>query len=932
MESSQHPAWAIKADQVVAKLATDPVRGLSTKEHSGRLETYGENKLEVRKTTWYEVLWQQLTDPLVLALLFVAMGLSLLSLSEHITTALNALIERIPIFSGISHFDVVLMVMLAVVASVSLGFWAEYRAGLQMDALGETMVSQCTVIRDGRPLRVDTTSLVPGDIVMVEEGARVPADLRIYESAGAESSEASLTGESYPVKKADTVLAADTPIGDRSNMLHTGCTITRGKASCVVVKTGMDTEIGTIASDVEEAVGRMTPLQEKMLEFVKILTRAIGLFAVVCFVAAVSGNIIVIDALLLAVTAAVATIPSMLPAVQTMLLAFSATVMRGFRAYVRKLSAIEALGSCSIINSDKTGTLTRDEQCVKEIYAGRDYFKVTGSGYLLDGVIEHNGTPLGSLPLALKRLLGVARHCGDARIDGTRLYGDPLEQAMLVLALKGNVTEEAVQERERIPFDSAAKYMAVIVEYPDGKQRLLVKGAPEVVADMCSHELDGNGVLVEFGRSSALAAADDMASKALRTITCAYRDLPDNTFDLAHDNLHDLVYSGTVGMIDPPRESAQQAIARLTEAHIRTVMITGDHPSTALAIARELNIDTKGGVVTGLQWAEMNDATRRKTIQTCSVFARVSAHEKLEIVQTQQNAGLIVAMTGDGVNDAPALATANIGIAMGSGTQVAQGAAAMVLTDDQFATFVPAVEEGRHMYSVLRRVILYTMATNVGQGLLVLFAALGANFLPLFQHGPVLTVKMILLINLIDLFLFTMPYVAEKKIPGIMQESPRDPRARIADATFLARTPLIGLVIALSGVIVYLVMGAAAIENGQLVEGGEAIIAQAQTAAFWAVLFAHIGYVLPARRILTPSWRFNLLSNWVLDLGIVASILLRLVIAIVPALGAFFGTVDIPSEWWPMLIACALPTFFAIEVDKAVWRWHMQRSGIAVAA
>lgn len=925
--------WSLRVSAVVEALDASE-EGLSVQEAAARQLTFGRNETEIKKTVWYEVLWNQLTDKLVATLIFTALALVLLSFSAQISTALAKVFTFIPIVEVESQAVVIVMIMLAVVASVSLGFWADYKAGIRMDKRAQSEAPKCLVWRDGH-FRDDVfvADLVPGDRILIREGAYAPADCRVLEGQ-ARVRESHLTGESMPVNKRDVVLQVDVGIGDRQCMVHKGAVVESGELVCMVVQTGMRTEEGHIFASVEDAAKQPTPLQRKMARFVDMLAPVIGGFALACLLASWSAGVPFIDAFLLAITAAVATIPSMLPAVQTILLAFSANVMEKANAYVRRLSAVEALGSCRFICSDKTGTLTRDEQCVVELYAGGEKFAVSGSGYSPEGEVLQGGRALAELPVPVRRMMQVSKHCVDVTIDGDDMSGDPLERALVVLAWKGGVFEEDATREATKPFESAHRYMAVITQYPDGSSWLFVKGAHEVVEKMCDSQLSASGEVIELDRPAAEGAVTDMARSALRVISCAFLKLtPEHEpVDVERGEFPRLVYAGSVGMIDPPRNDAKKAVGELAQAGIETVMITGDHKDTARAIADQLGIKVAGGVVTGGQWSEMNDKERAREVRRCRVFARFAPDQKLQVVEALKAGDEVVAMIGDGVNDAPALAYSDIGIAMGSGTDVAKAAAAMVLTDDRFATFPKAVREGRHMYSVLRRVILYTMPTNLGQGLLVLFASVGALFLPQLSMNPIIPIAMILMINLLDLAVFTMPYVAEKKLSGLMEEPPRDPKAQIADVIFYNRTLVIGFMIALSGLVSYLIVSSGAFVNGVLVPGGEQIIAQAQTAAAGAVLFAHIGYVFAARRIHTPIWKFNPLGNIVLDLGVVASVLIRLSLSLFPVLGGLFGMVDIPLWWWGPLVACAIPTLVAVEIDKAIRRGRAARTGAWIEA
>ena len=510
-------------------------------------------------------------------------------------------------------------------------------------------------------------------------------------------------------------------------------------------------------------------------------------------------------------------------------------------------------------------------------------------------------------------LLSCGFNCNNAHLKGSGGTGDPTELALRISAAKAELAADGIKRLEEIPFDSGIKYMAVLVE-DQGRKWILAKGAPEIIAGMCSSTLTPDGSAIEFDEQNALGMARTFAMGALRTLGFAVKELAAGQSDLRHEDLADMCFAGLQGMIDPPKQSAIEAVAQCKHAGIRTVMITGDHPDTAQAVASQLGIDSTR-VVSGTDLNKMTAVELENIVDTVSVFARVAPEHKKNIAEALQARGLVVAMTGDGVNDAPALKAADIGIAMGiSGTEVAKESSDMVLADDNFATIVAAVEEGRHAWNNLQKAILYTLPTNAAQALLIMGAIIMAAWVPLFGARFVLEPVQILWINLLDSVLLTMPLMMEGKEKGLLNAPPRPAKAHIINALFLQRVVLMGLAISVPGFLIYYHFGNAAVVGGEVVN--TLLLTQAQTAAFWAILLAHFGYVISARSIHSSVFTLNPLSNpWLIG-GIILSIAIRFIPTLVPEAAALFRTAPFPAQWWPLILLCFLPSFLAIEADK----------------
>ena len=820
-------------------------------------------------------------------------------------------------------------ILAVVVLNGVLGFVQEGRAEQALAALRRLASPAARVVRDGRPLSLPSAELVPGDRIDLEPGDRVPADLRLLSSAGLGVEESALTGESVPSGKDHRpVLDAATPLADRVNMAYMGTAVSAGTAGAVVVGTGMDTEIGRIAGMLRRVPDEATPLQKRLAELGRMIVYVVlGIVAVIFGLQVLRGGG-VLDALMVAVSLAVAAVPEGLAAVVTVALALGLQRMARRNALIRRLPGVETLGAVTVICTDKTGTLTRNEMTVREIEAGGRRYEVGGTGYGPEGEFRVAG---GAEPVdpaaepALLRAMAVGAWCGHASVsrgtvgrdgeageDGKgagaegawELVGDPTEGALVVAAMKAGVTAVDREDRilREIPFSSDRKAMSMIVRGDDGSPILYAKGAPEVVLGMCSGEQGPEGVrpLDDGRREEILAAARAMAGRALRVLGLAFREGGPGE-ELAEE---DLVFGGIAGMLDPPREEARAAVGRCGKAGIRPVMITGDHPETAAAIARDLGILGEGGrVVVGADLDALDDAALAASVEGIPVYARVTAAHKLRIVGAWRARGQVVAMTGDGVNDAPAIRAADVGIAMGiAGTDVTKEASDMVLTDDNFASIVNAVEEGRTIYDNIRKFVHYLLSTNAGEVMLVLVATLAGWPFPLFA-------VQILWINLVTDALPSLGLGVERPEPDVMDRPPRPPGERLI-------TRARGLRILFYGALNAAAAGTAFL----LVHGGRAEnLPEARTAAFGTLAFAQLLFAFGCRSERTPLFRLGLLSNpWLLG-GVALSALAQVAVMTVPFLMPLFKVVPLDGAGtWLTLAALAAAPLAVIETAKLV--------------
>jgi len=871
--------------------------GLTSSEATARLGKYGYNELKFKKRGPLIRFLLQFHNPLIYVLLVASLVTAILGIWTDMGVILGA-----------------------VILNVIIGFIQEGKGEAAIEALRKMIVPACTVLRDGGKKVIPTRELVPGDVVLLEGGDRVPADLRLFFTKNVDADEAPLTGESTPVTKSiEPIPRPDLSPADQRCIAFSGTFITRGSGQGIVVGTGEQTEFGKIAKLMKETRKIHTPLQRKIAAFTKTLIIAILAITALNFILAMAFGYDFAYSFLASVALAVAAIPEMLPAIVAAILALAAVAMAKRKALIRRLLAAETLGCTTVICSDKTGTLTKNQMTVLRIYCGGKDYRVSGVGYEPRGefILKDKVIDPAQENEELIETLRAGLLCNNAALveaeEGYSIVGDPTEGAFVVSASKAGVAEK-LPRLDEIPFEPEQQYMATLHQ-GKGENIIYVKGSPERVSTTCQSQLI-NGSIEPLRSEQILAEADEMARDALRVLGMAYKTVPRDKTSLGAEDLDGLTFLGLQGMIDPPREEAIEAVGKCRGAGIRTVMITGDHAQTAKAIARQLGIgEGEDKVLTGEQLQGMSDEELYEVVDRVSVYARVTPEHKFRITTQLQRKGHIAAVTGDGVNDAPALKAADIGIAMGiTGTEVSKEASDMVLADDNFASIVGAVEEGRHAWKNFQKAVLYTLPTNGGQALLVMGAILLAPFIPVFAMRLALEPIHILWINLFDSVCLTMPLMMEHKEKGLLDSPPRNPKEKIVNRLFLERVILIGLVIAATGFFIYYYFGSPAVSAGAILD--PLLLTQAQTAAFWAVVMVHIGFVISARSVFDSAFTFSPFSNRWLLLGIAVTIGARLLITFSPALESVFRIAPFPAEWWLLIIPCVLPGFIALELAK----------------
>ncbi len=882
---------AINEGQVTGLLGVDSAYGLDEADVAARLKKHGPNRPNVRPGRGPLVRFvSQLMQPLILVL--IAAGTVTVFLGEWVDASVI--------------FGVVLV-------NALFGFIQEGKAEAALAALARAVAAEATVLRAGARRKLDAAELVPGDVVVLSAGDKVPADLRLLAGKELRTAEAALTGESAPVDKRSEPLPVDTPLADRRNMAYTGTLVVGGQGTGVVVATGDATETGRISGLIAAAPELTTPLTRKMGEFAKRLLVAILVLAALTFAVGVWRGESTFDMFMAAVALAVGAIPEGLPAAMTITLAMGVARMAKRRAVIRKLPAVETLGSTTVICSDKTGTLTENAMTVREIWAGGEAFSVTGHGYAPNGSIERAGQPV-AIAGSLRETLLAGVLCNDARLvhqgHHWTVVGDPTEGALLVAARKGELDEDTLNSifprLDELPFDSTRQYMATLHEI-EGARIVCVKGALEKLLPACTSMLDQAGHETPLATDAIHAAALRMADGGLRVLAVARSELTAGQ-QLEHARIgSSLVFLGLIGMIDPPRPRAIAAVRTCHAAGIRVKMITGDHPGTAIAIARQLGIVGDGGsALTGRELAKLDDEALRKAAAGVDVFARVEPEQKLRLVKALQANGEVVAMTGDGVNDAPALKQADIGIAMGlGGTEVAKEAAAMVLTDDNFATIEAAVEEGRGIYDNLVKFIVWTIPTNAGEGLVILAAVFAGATLPI-------TPLQILWINMTTAILLGLMLAFEPAERGIMQRPPRLPSTPILDRVLIQRILLVS---------VLLLSGAFGLFELALYRGQS--LAEARTIAANVFVMVETIYLFNCRSLTRPFWSVGPFSNPWVWIGSGAMVALQMAFTYVPAFNRVFQTAPIGVSEWLSIVAFAVMCAAIVEIEK---RWRFSRA------
>ncbi len=876
---------------VLASLGGDRECGLSEKEALGRLKKFGPNKLlETKRESPITIFFNQFKNVMVLILLVAA-----------IVSALT---------SDITDAFVILIIS---VVNAIIGFIQEYKADRAMAALAQMAQPQAKLLRGGRVVEIPSAEIVPGDILLLESGTRVAADARILESAALKIEEAALTGESVPTEKTAKEIEEDSPLADQTNMAFMGTTCVYGRGKGVVVETGMNTQLGRIARSIQEISQGQTPLQKRLAHVGWVMSLAGIAICISIFILGWLQGIGLNTMFVTAIALAVAAIPESLPAVVTIVLTMGIQRMIRKNALVRKLPAVETLGSVTVICSDKTGTLTQNQMTVREIYCDGALYSVEGSGYSPHGLIRGKD---GSFPESgsLKRLMEAACLCNDATLfeekgNGAAFWkvtGDPTEGALLTLAGKTGVwkkdLEPCLPRGTELPFDSERKLMTTVHRLKDGRFLAYTKGAPDQLLDRCNGD----------SKEKIMALNQQLAGAGRRVLAFGYRILPEIPTSPDPGNLEcDLTFLGLVGMVDPPREEVKEAVRLCQSARIRPIMITGDHPATALAVARELGITGgKDEVITGRGLKEMGPGELAAKIEKVSVFARVSPEDKIKIVQALQARNHIVAMTGDGVNDAPALKGANIGVAMGiMGTDVSKEAADVILLDDNFATIVSAVGEGRRIYDNIRKFIRYMLGTNLGEVLTMGTAILLGMPLPLLP-------LQILWINLVTDSFPALALGMEPAEKDIMDRPPRPPEESLFAKGLWQRTVFAGILMAIGCVW----MLDWAFHEHMVVFGessGEAETA-ARSMVFMTMAFYQLFNALAIRSERQSTFVIPPSSNWYIYGAVLLSGFLQIIVIYFPPLQEVFKTTAITGLDLLITLGVASSIFWAIELEKVV--------------
>ena len=835
---------------------------------------------------------------------------------------------------GVPYEAIVIAVI--VVLNAALGFVQEARAEQAVAALQRMAAATAGVLRDGRAQRIPAADVVPGDVLLLEEGDAVSADARLVDVASLTVAEAPLTGESAPVAKAVAKLDAPAPLGDRTNMVFDGTAVTRGRGRAVVTATGMATEMGTIARLLGTTEEQRTPLQREVSRIGRMLGAAVIAIAVVVVAAIlVTADVDtasdLVDVLLVGVSLAVAAVPEGLPAVLSVVLALGVQRMARRRAIVKRLASVETLGSASVICSDKTGTLTRNEMTIRRIVTASGEVEVTGDGYRPEGELLVDGRPLDDQVLRgeVRFVIGGGSLANDAvleEVDGEWvIQGDPTDAAFLVAEAKIEGLAEAREERfERvgeIPFSSERKLMSTLqADDLEGGIAVVTTGAPDVVLTRCTAERVAGTTrpLTDDRREAITGGVERLAALALRTLAVAYRSMPEGERPPADESLErDLTYLGLVGIFDPPRPEASRAIAEAANAGVRAVMITGDHPITAARIADDLGIGG-GRVLTGHELDDLDGRALRDAARRVGVYARVAPEHKLRIVRALQEAGHVVAMTGDGVNDAPALKAADIGVAMGiNGTDVTREAADMILADDNFATIVAAVREGRGIFANIRTFLRFLLSSNVGEVLTMLLGVVLAGAIGLDDTGeavatPLLATQ-ILWINLLTDSAPALALGVDPPPDDVMRRPPRGPGDRVIDRDMWIGIFWIGLVMALATLVALDLR----LPGGLVGDGGD--VETARTMAFTTLVLAQLFNCFNARSDRRSAFAGLLTNRW-LWAAIALSLSLQVAVVHLPVLNDAFGTTPLSATDWLVCIALASAVLWAAEARKLVGR------------
>ncbi len=896
---------AVEYQKVLQSLNSSPL-GLTAAEAKKRLLKFGLNRIKKKKGDGaFKLMWRQINNPLI----WVLLG----------SSSLAVLLGKIT--DG-------LVVLAVVIVNTIIGFIQEFKAGKAIAALSEMVPENATVLRDGKFIMTPVSEIVPGDIVQLAAGDRVPADMRLIQQKNLTVEEAALTGESLPSQKTSSPVNPDAVLGDRKCMVYSGTLITSGTATAVVVSTGMSTELGKISDMLSETTDLETPLTRKLAVIGKYLTIGIIVLTLIILIigtirATAHGVALALalkESLVFAIALAVGAIPEGLPAVVTIALAIGVQRMAKRKAIIRKLPAVETLGSTTVICSDKTGTLTRNEMTVNELWTPQHQIQLTGVGYNPIGTFLSNGHVVPSIPDAIQTLLKNAVLCSDATIklvgDSFQVTGDPTEVALIVAAAKANFNADELNDlhprMDVVPFDSESQYMATLVDKKN--PYIIIKGAPEVILKRCSHDLNGFSI----DSQQINAQIERLGSKGMRVLAVAQKAAPPHQFELTGDDTKSaFTFIGLLGMIDPPRTEVMEAIKRCHAAGIEVKMITGDHKSTARAIGMELGLSEKGEVVVGVDLATMDDEKLNQIVNITNIFARVAPEHKLRLVKALQKNNHIVAMTGDGVNDAPSLKQSNIGVAMGiTGTSVSKESADIVLSDDNFSSISAAVEEGRRVYDNLLKSLAFLLPTNLGLAFILIY---GIMFFPFDPITKVLLLPMLptqlLWINLIAAVALALPLAFEVKEPNVMSRPPRKPEAPLFNTFITFRVVFVSILMTIGTIILF---------NweyyNELSASGSTVSAlqKAQTIAVTFVIMFQIFYMINCRSLKDTILKIGIFSNKTIFIGIASILLLQALFIYTPFFQNIFGTTALGLMDVLLTIGTGFIIFPIISLEKAI--------------
>lgn len=901
MIKTDNGQWhAIDHNAVLGHFGTT-LNGIKPEEAKSRLLKYGPNQL-IRKSkeSLLILLWRQINNPLI----WVLIG------SSTLATAIGKITDG-------------LVVLAVVVVNSIIGFLQEFKAGQAIEALSSMVPQNATVIRDGIVMTIPVSQIVPGDIVQLAAGDRIPADMRLVQQKNLQVEEAALTGESVPSKKSVDPVNRDAVIGDRKSMVFSGTLVVSGTATAIVVSTGMNTELGKISDMLNETIDLETPLTRKLAVIGKYLTIGVVAITFVIMVIgtyrAVGQGVLLFDALkeslIFAIALAVGAIPEGLPAVVTIALAIGVQRMAKRKAIIRKLPAVETLGSTTVICSDKTGTLTRNEMTVARLWNFNYNLQVTGVGYNLTGSFLDNEKEVGLLPEEMRVLLKNAVLCSDANViyEGSdySISGDPTEVALVVAAAKAGIAIDGLRQdnprKDVIPFDSEKQYMATL------NDAIILKGAPEVILKRCTEHIGGKNLDVQ----QIISQVELFGSQGMRVLALAQKKWGETShYDLSMDDVEGgFLFVGLIGMIDPPRAEAVEAIKVCHNAGITVKMITGDHHATARAIGMELGLSATGNVVTGVQLSKMDDAALDETIRSTNIFARVAPEHKLRLVKALQNNNEIVAMTGDGVNDAPSLKQSNVGVAMGiTGTSVSKESSDIVLADDNFSSIAAAVEEGRRVYDNLLKSLAFLLPTNLGLAFILVYGLMFFPFNPITKELllPMLPIQL-LWINLVVAIALALPLAFEVKEPNVMNRPPRKPNEALFNGFVTFRVFFVSLLMTAGTIVLFSWEYAQSLETGM--PEAEAL-AKSQTIAVTFIIVFQIFYLINCRSLKDSVWKIGFFSNGYIFWGVSAILLLQAIFIYTPFMQKVFGTASLDGKGLLISFAAGSLIFVVIGFEK----------------